>query len=377
MRPTYKTPIAAGSLIAALTFAVQGCGRNAAAASPPAAPVVTLVAEDVATVESRELATGPIIAGTLTARTHATIRAEVGGTVVAMFADRGTTVAAGARLLRIEDRAIRDAQTSAAFDAATEEGALFLAARRLTRSEALLAGGAISSEEVEDVRHALATAQSKLVAAHARLSVATNTLERTVVRAPFAGVVSARPVNTGDVVESGAVLFEVLDPTTMYVESAVPSADLAMIHVGAPVAFTVSGYPDRTFKGRIERVNPAADPNTRQVPVFVAIQNTDRTLVAGLFAEGHVAPSTGPALIVPGAAVERTGGAAAVVRLTGGRIERREVETGRQDGDGTLVEIRSGLTLGDTVLLGVSRSLPTGTAARVAGGKTVTTPTVR
>jgi hypothetical protein len=66
-----------------------------------------------------------------------------------------------------------------------------------------------------------------------------------------------------------------------------------------------------------------------------------------------------------------------LVRLTGGRIERREVETGRQDGDGTLVEIRSGITLGDTVLLGVSRSLPTGTAARVAGGKTVTTPTVR
>ena len=202
-------------------------------------------------------------------------------------------------------------------------------------------------------------------------------LDRTIIRAPFAGVVSARPVNAGDVIESGTVLFEVLDPTTMYVESAVPSADLGMVPVGAAVSFRVTGYSDQTFQGRVERVNPAADPTTRQVPVFVAIQNDDRKLVAGLFAEGRVAPSDGPTLLVPSAAVERINGAAGVVRLVGGHIERRPVETGRQDGDGTLVEIRSGLTLGDTVVLGVSRSLRTGTAARVAGGKTVTTPTVR
>ena len=92
-------------------------------------------------------------------------------------------------------------------------------------------------------------------------------------------------------------------------------------------------------------------------------------LVAGLFAEGHVAPTSDPALIVPGAAVERTGDSAAVVRFTAGHIERRAVQTGEQDPDGNLVEIRTGLTLGDTVVLGVSRSLPTGTAARVAGTK--------
>ena len=184
-------------------------------------------------------------------------------------------------------------------------------------------------------------------------------------------------MNLGDVIESGTVLLEVIDPAVMYVESAVPTADLGAVRVGAAVSFSITGYPDRTFKGRIERVSPAADPTTRQVPVFVAIQNDDRQLVAGLFAEGRIAPTAGPALLVPGAAIERNGGAAAVVRLAGGHIERRPVETGRQDGDGALVEIRSGLALGDTVLLGVSRSLPTGTAARVAGGKTVTTPTAR
>jgi len=65
--------------------------------------------------------------------------------------------------------------------------------------------------------------------------------------------------------------------------------------------------------------------------------------------------------------------------LSAGLIERRAVEIGQQDADGALVEIRSGLTLGDTVVIGVSRSLPTGTAARVAGVKSVqsTAPTAR
>ena len=378
MRPSYKeVPVATVVLLVALSFAAQGCGRNAAAENAPAAPVITLVAEDVATVESRELAVGPIVTGTLTARMHATIRAEMGGTVVAMFADRGMPVAAGAQLLRIDDRSVREALASAKSDVTTEESGIVLAARRLTRSEALLAGGAISREDVEDGRHALTAAESRLAAARARLTAANDAFAHTVIRTPFAGIVSARPVNLGDVIESGTVLFEVIDPAVMYVESAVPTADLGAVRVGAAVSFSITGYPDRTFKGRIERVSPAADPTTRQVPVFVAIQNDDRQLVAGLFAEGRITPTAGPALLVPGAAIERNGGAAAVVRLAGGHIERRPVETGRQDGDGALVEIRSGLALGDTVLLGVSRSLPTGTAARVAGGKTVTTPIAR
>lgn len=377
MRPSYGVSIAASGLLAVLPLAVQGCGRNAAAESAPAAPVVMLVAEDIATVERRELAVGPFVAGTLTARRHATIRSTLGGTIVSTFAERGMEVAAGAPLLRIEDRAVRDAQASAMSDASTEAEGVLLATRRLTRSEALLAGGAVAAEEVEDARHALASAQSRSAAARARLAAANDALGHTFVRAPFAGVVSARPVNAGDVIESGTVVFEVLDPTTMYVESSVPSAELGMVSVGTSVVFSVSGYPGRTFSGRIERVSPAADPTTRKVPVTIAIQNGDRSLVAGLFAEGRVAPAAGPSLLVPGAAVERDKAVTSVVRFANGRIERRVVETGRQDSDGTLVEIRSGLTLGDTVLLGVSRSLPTGTAARVAGGTTAVTPNAR
>jgi len=362
--------LSVAAIIVALTFGAEACGRSAAAESAPATPVVmTLVSEDIATVERRDLATGPIISGTLPARRDATVRAEVGGAVTAVYADRGTEVASGAPLLRIEGRALRDAQVAATSDARTDADALALAKRRLTRSESLLAGGAIAAESVEDARQAAESAEARLAASNARLSAANDALARTVVRAPFAGIVSARPVNTGDIIESGNVLFEVLDPTTMYLESAIPSVQIGMVRVGTPVTFSVTGYVGRTFTGVVERVNPAADATTRQVPVFIAIRNVERTLVAGLFAEGRVAPTTGPALLVPGAAIEETDGSPSVVRLAGGRIERRPVETGRQDADGALVEIRSGLALGDTVVLGVSRSLPSGTVARVAGAK--------
>src|SRR5205085_4427564 len=135
----------------------------------------------------------------------------------------------------------------AKLDVTTEESGIVIAARRLTRSETLLAGGAISREEVEDVRHALTAAESRLAAARARLTAANDAFGRTIIRSPFAGVVSARPVNLGDVIESGTVLFEVIDPAVMYVESVVPAADIGAVHVGAAVSFSITGYPDRAF----------------------------------------------------------------------------------------------------------------------------------
>jgi multidrug efflux pump subunit AcrA (membrane-fusion protein) len=78
----------------------------------------------------------------------------------------------------------------------------------------------------------------------------------------------------------GAPLFTVVDPRSMRLEGSVPAADLGALRIGAPVRFTVSGYPGRTFDGTIQRINPAADPVTRQVPVVVSIPNDGGVLVA-------------------------------------------------------------------------------------------------
>ena len=104
----------------------------------------------------------------------------------------------------------------------------------------------------------------------------------------MAGVVSKRAVNAGDVATMGTELYTIIDPSSMRLEAAVPSEQIGAVRVGAPVSFEVRGYPDQTFEGRVERISPAADAATRQVPIFVQIPNASGRLVAGLFAEGRV-----------------------------------------------------------------------------------------
>ena len=110
-----------------------------------------------------------------------------------------------------------------------------------------------------------------------------------------------------------------------------------------PVEFTVNAYPGRTFTGRVERINPAADPTTRQVRIYVAIPNTGGRLVSGLFADGRVATDARSAVVAPRNALDVRGLRPTAVRLKNGRAERVEVELGLEDEATERVEIRSGL----------------------------------
>jgi RND family efflux transporter MFP subunit len=178
--------------------------------------------------------------------------------------------------------------------------------------------------------------------------------------------VSERFVNPGDVVAPGAPLFVVIDPATMKLEAAVPAAQLAKVRVGAPVRFRVTGYPGQTFDGRIASINPAADPQTRQVRLTVRIPNTGNRLVAGLFAEGRVASDAREALTVPDAAIDRRGLAPAVLRLRNGVTERIDVTLGARDEAADRIEITQGITAGDTLLVGAALGISVGTPLRVS-----------
>lgn len=179
-------------------------------------------------------------------------------------------------------------------------------------------------------------------------------------------MVSQRQANAGDVVTPGAALFTVVDPASMQLEAAVPAEALAAVRVGMPVDFKVNGYPTRSFTGRIVRINPTADPATRQVKIVASIPNAGNTLVGGLFAEGRVSSETRDAPMVPLRAVDERGLRPYVVRLRAGRIEKAEVTLGIRDVASETVEISSGLAEGDTLLLGTARGISPGTPVRVS-----------
>lgn len=350
----------------ALTLVLAACGKRDAEASAPAEEVTVQVGPEAMTiVATTALSSGPILSGSLVAERTAQIRAEVPGSVVQVFHDPGARVAAGTSLAKIDDRAINDAYLSARSGVTAAQSAADIAARELARAEALSKAGAISDRDLENARRGDLTARTMLDDAKARLAAAQKQLDATNVLAPYAGVVSDRFVNPGDVVAPGSPLVSVVDPSTMRLEAAVPAEQLSAVRVGAPVRFSVTGYPGRTFEGRISSINPSADPQTRQVRLFVRIPNAGNQLVAGLFAEGRVASDSREALTVPESAVDQRGLVPTVLRLRNGRTERIEVTLGARDEAAERFEVRSGLAAGDTLLLGPALGISPNTPLKV------------
>jgi membrane fusion protein (multidrug efflux system) len=351
----------------ALALAVlTACGGKSAGADTSATTDAVLVGqENVTVVKSEVIRTGPTLSGAIEPERSATIRAEVNGAVIATLAEPGQRVSAGDLLARLDDSAIRDQALSGRANVATAENANDIAKKEFERAEALEKAGAIATRDLERARNGALAAATQLANAKAMNASAEKQLAKTRIVAPFDGIVSARQVNAGDLASPGNPLFTVVDPTTMRLEASVPADALVSIKVGLPVEFTVSGY-DRRFTGQVTRVNPSADPATRQVRIIATIPNTGRALVGGLFAEGRVATETRKAPVVPIGAVDERGVRPSVMRIKGGRVERVEIELGLRDTQTETVEVKSGIIAGDTLLLGTARGLTAGTPVKVS-----------
>lgn len=349
---------------ALLGLALAGCNRSRGT-EPAAAAVVELDPSAVAVVRVEELRVGPTLTGALAAAREARLLAETNGTVLAVYADVGTRVRPGQLLARLESGTLAAGEEAAAAAVAAARVAVANAQRNVERTEALVRAGALAPRDLEAARQALQAAESQRAAAEAQLAQARRQVSRTQVRSPIAGIVAQRQVSPGDVVGPGALLFVVLDPTSLRLEGAVPATALPSLRVGAPVEITVQGYPGVRFRGRVTRIAPAVDPATRQVPIVVELANPEGRLAAGLFAEGRVLTQARSAPVIPLAAVDESGGTPSVLRVRGGRTERVTVTLGVRDDATERVEVVRGLAPGDTVLVGEAAALAPGTPVRV------------
>jgi len=363
--------VAGRSLVAALAWATlvlsAACGGEQEAAPEAAVQpqAVRIGQESVATVTRDQIKTGPLISGELRPEREATVRAEIGGSVLEVLVDEARPVRRGAVLARIEAQALTDAQTSAQSAVRSAEQALRVAEREAERTESLVKGGALAERDLETTRNAVVAAQAQLADARSRLASASKQLADTVIRAPISGIVSDRPVNRGDVVAPGALIVTIIDPSSMQLKASVPSVALASLRVDAPVEFRVRGYGDQVFSGHIERISPVADPATRQVPIWVSIPNTGGRLVAGLFAEGRVNSEARQGLVAPSTAIGTTGNDTWVLRVRDGKAERVAVEVGLRDERAARVELRSGVREGDVLLTGAAQAVTPGTPVRI------------
>jgi membrane fusion protein, multidrug efflux system len=354
--------------VSAATVLAIGCGAGAQQSDEKGegqtAPApVQIGQENVVVVKEEQILVGPIVSGELRAEREATVRAEVGGSMLQVSVEEGQAVRRGALLGRIEATTLDDAVRSAQSAVTSSQSQLELAQREVARAEQLVGAGALAQRDLDVARANVSTAQAQLADARSRVASAQKQLGDAVLRSPIDGVVAERAVNAGDVVTPGTELFTIVDPSSMQLEASVPSEDLAVLRPGVAVQFTVRGYAD-PFEGRIERISPRADSTTRQVPIFVAIPNSAGRLVAGLFAEGRVVAESARGLVVPLNAVNTNDGTW-VLRVANGKTDKVNVTLGLRDPRTERVQVLSGLNAGDVLLRGAAQGITPGTPVSV------------
>lgn len=335
-----------------LLMASAACDRLHAPAKSvaPALPPLLLAAEDVHTIRNSALASGPAITGSIQPERRADLRAEVPAIVLKVFKDNGDTVRKGELLVQLDDTTLRDALTSAEASARAADQAFEQAQRQFERTKTLRTSGMISAQGVEDAEIRRNNLQSDLEAAKTRVVQARQQLQRTEARAPFDGLVSERKVSAGDTAQVGKELLKVIDPTTMRFEAMVSADQVGSVKAGQMVHFRVNGYGNQEFTGRVRRVNPAANPMTRQVELLVDLVGEKQPKLAGLYAEGRVETETRSSLTIPASAVVRDGDTTFAWRVNDKKLKKVPLAIVDRDPRTGDFVLKNGLAEGDQVL---------------------------
>ena len=304
-------------------------GRGGPGGDRPPVPV------EVEAVTTGSMAREITIAGVLEPLRTVGVNAQLPGALTAVNVEEGDVVRAGQVLAEVDAREIAAQVRSA-------EAALELARSTAARSESLWRDRIIIAAEYERDQAALVAAQATLDQLRTRLGYSR-------VRAPMAGVITEKRVETGDVVQGQTRLFAIADVSTLVLRVQVSELDVAGVAEGRPVDVTVDAAGGARFRGTVRRVFPAADTTSRMVPVEVALPGRDRRLKPGFMARAafQLGERTG-ILLVPARAVVGTTDARAVFVVRDGTAERRPVQLGQTSAGRT--EVLEGLAVGDSVV---------------------------
>lgn len=361
-------------LVLAVAASLVACGKgekgtNAgkdASASATATRHLVLSPEDLSTLQTNAIASGPVITGSVQPERNADLRAEVSAIVIQVLKENGDAVKRGDVLVRLDETAIRDSLTSAEEATRAAGQSLDQSQRMYERMGTLRTSGMTSTQALEDAEIKRNNAQSDLAAAKTRSVQARQQLQRTVVRAPFDGIVSERKVSNGDTAQIGKELIKVIDPTSMRFEGLVSADRIAAVKVGQTVRFAINGYPGKTFAGKVRRVDPAANAVTRQVAVLVDFADAARPGVAGLYAEGRIESDSVAALMLPESSLVKEGDNAYAWRVRGKVLNKVALNIGMRDERSGQWEVRGGLAVGDTVLRNPGAGMKDGQAVELA-----------
>jgi RND family efflux transporter MFP subunit len=314
----------------------------------------------------KALDAGPTLSlpGTLQGFVQAPIAARASGYLRRWYKDIGSKVQKGELLAEIETPEIDQQLSQAIATRAQTASSLELAKSTQERWEALRKKDAVSQQELDEKRSANVQARANVAAADANVERLRQMEGFKRVVAPFAGIITKRNVDVGDLIDagggSGARALFVLsqtDPLRVYVN--VPQTYAQLIKVGQKVAITQTELPGKRFDGEIVRTAGSIDTTTRTMQVEINLPNKNAMLLPGAFVQVALPLPADASLVIPAnALLFRKDGLSVAVVDGNGTVHLRPVQIGRNLGP--TIEVLQGVSISDRLVLNPADSLAEG-----------------
>ncbi|HXG64899.1 MAG TPA: efflux RND transporter periplasmic adaptor subunit [Blastocatellia bacterium] len=321
------------------------------------------------------------LTGSLQPKEQVDVSPKMSGRIVQMRVDTGQPVARGALIAVIEDDEIQQqVERSKAAIAVGEasisqrEAELNNAKAEMERKRRLVEAGLLSRQEYETVetRYRVAESQLELARAQKRQSQAEQRelsirQGQTRVYSPISGIIAKRHVDTGAMVNASVPIVTVVNVGTMVIMAKASERDIARIKPGTTATVIIDSLPGQTWTGRVMRISPVLDPQTRNGEVEIEIDNRGGVLKGEMFARVELDLGTSrETTLIPRDALVYRGDQPGVYIIESDTAKFRPVETGLTQED--KVEVLSGLTEGETVIAGGANLVKDGDKVQVMGG---------
>ena len=270
---------------------------------------------------------------------------EVTAKVVSLKVENGDRVEKGQLMAKFDTKLfnLQKKQASAAVKLAQTQ--VKSTQKEWDRLHPLAESGAVSKSQLDQLESGLDAANAQVDQAKAALSLASYSVQKSTLRAPFDGIITNLLVNEGEFVGPQMAAYGMLtlvDISEVKVKVGVTEKDLPLVTQGLGVDITSEAYPDQVFTGKVSVLNPSADPLSKSFPIEIRATNPDELLKAGMFVRVQIHIETREdVLTVPAGAVVKLKDRH-VVYVVGkdGKAVLREVETGIETDEG--VEITTG-----------------------------------
>ncbi len=306
---------------------------------------------DIATAVNTRIAHDIAITGTLSPVRQTILNARVTGEINAIAVREGQSVKAGQVLLSQDSRDLRARLQQAEASLQSAKAELSLSQQNLERMRPLRKQDYVSDNDLVNGEKQVDIRLAQVKSAEASVTQMRQQLADVVIRAPFAGVIAERMVDTGQSVAPNTPVLKIVDLSQVELVAQVASTDVSAIRVGQNVSFTADGFGYQNFTGRITRINPVARAGSRRVDVYILVDNVGGELRGGLFAKGVISDGNALAgVAVPFSSVQESEGKIQVHVIRDHRLTAQIVTLGRRDEAHGLVLVK-GIEEGARVLL--------------------------